>query len=182
MKRKRFDYRNWHRATSGEQTTLQLPGGLLVDYRAGEVTKPLRVPFRGRELLILETGYRWVHFSPTGQKHALTVQLDGAGVPQQLYVDIGEGTGVGEDGLPYIDDLYLDVIALCEVQPGGTWHVTETEIIDGDELEDALQRGAVSLQQAEGAWQAAREVEAALLGQAFAPLETVRRYLSDPYT
>lgn len=182
MKRKRFDHRTWHRAATGEQTVLELPGGLLVDYRAGEVTEPLRVPFRGRELLILDSGYRWVHYSPSGQTHALTVQLDTAGVPQQLYVDIGEGVGVGKDGLPYIDDLYLDVIAVCLVQPGGQWRVTETEIIDAEELEDALRSGAVSPGQAEFAWQEARAVEAALRGGRFAPLEILRGYLSDPYT
>ena len=35
MKRKRFDRRNWQRVVGGgDQTTLALPGGLIVDYRA----------------------------------------------------------------------------------------------------------------------------------------------------
>ena len=43
--------------------------------------------------------------------------------------------GMGPDGIPWYGDLYLDVIAL----PDG-----RSEIIDGDELEQALVVGAVN--------------------------------------
>lgn len=184
MKHKRADYRNWHRVEpgTGEQTRLELPGGWLVDYRAGQVLKPLHVPVCGQQRTILDTGYRWVHYAPRDRQHALTVHLDPAGVPQQLYVDICAGSGVDADGWPYTDDLYLDVIALCEVQPGGRWHVTETEIIDIHELEDAVRGGEVTPAQADLAWAEARAVQAALLAQTFGPVEVVRGYLTDPYT
>lgn len=182
MKHKRASRAGWHRVARGEETVLALPHGRVVDYVAHEVGTPLVVPFRGRELRILDDGYRWVHYSPTGQNHALTVQLDPSGVPVQLYVDVGDGVGVDEDGVPYIDDLYLDVLAVCEVRPGGGWHVTETEITDVADLDAALQEGRVTPAQHALAWQEARAAEAALRAGTFAPLDVVRGYLSDPYT
>lgn len=182
MKRKRFDRRHWPRALSGDQTTLSLPGGLIVDYRAGQVTAPKRVSVAGRALCILDSGYRWVHYAPSREKHALTVQLDAAGRVQQLYVDVSEAVGVDPDGLPWIDDLYLDVVGLVDVQSDGRWQVTTTEVIDQDELEAALRSGRVTPEQHALAWAEARRVLAALHAQSFGPLAVVRRYLQDPYT
>ena len=184
MKHKRFDYRDWHRIRegSGEQTVLSLPGGILTDFQAADVIKPLRVACCGQQRLILANGYRWVNFAPTARHHALMVQLDERNVPQQLYVDIGLSSGLDPDGVAFIDDLYLDVLAICDVLPDGRWHVIDTEIIDVDELEDAVQGGKVTPAQADLAWAEARAVEAALRAQNFAPLEVVRGYLSDPYT
>jgi len=182
VKRKVFDRRSWSRVVSGEQTTLNLPGGLIVDYRAGEVTEPKWVTVAGQALCILDSGYRWVHYAPSGAKHALTVQLDAAGRVQQLYMDVGEASGVSESGLPWMEDLYLDVVALVEVQPDGRWQVTASEVIDQDELDAALSAEQVTPGQHAFAWAEIRRVLAALHAQNFAPLEVVRRYLQDPYT
>lgn len=180
MKRKRAGRRGWHRVVSDQETVLNLHDGQIVDYLAGEVTRPLEVPCCGQTLKILDTGYRWLHHSPNGKNHALTVQLDRQGLPQQLYVDVGDGVGVDDDGMPYINDLYLDVIALCRVETDGSWRVTATEIIDQHELEEALQAGQVSQAQYKLAWAEARAVEAALKAQNFASLEVLRNYLADP--
>ena len=182
MKRKVFDRRSWHRVVSGEQTSLALPGGLIVDYRAGEVTEPKWVSVAGQARCILDSGYRWVHYAPSGAKHALTVQLDAAGRVQQVYVDVGEASGVSVGGLPWMDDLYLDVVGLVEVQQGGRWQVTDSEVIDQNELDEALRAGQVTPGQHALAWAEARRVLAALQAQTFAPLKVVRRYLQDPYT
>ncbi|WP_245528310.1 DUF402 domain-containing protein [Deinococcus maricopensis] len=115
MKRKRFDHRQWRRVVSGTQTVLTLPQGVLVDYRAGEVTLPLDVPCCGRTLRVLDSGFRWVYLAPSDMPHTLTVQLDAAGRPVQFYVDVNEENGVDEDGIPYGLDLFLDVLGL----PGG---------------------------------------------------------------
>jgi predicted RNA-binding protein associated with RNAse of E/G family len=182
MKHKRASRLGWHRVAREDETVLALPHGRVVDYVAHEVTAPLVVPFLGRDLRILDSGYRWVHYAPTGHNCALTVHLGPSGVPAQLYVDVGDGGGVDEDGVPYINDLYLDVLAVCEVQPSGVWHVTETEIIDVADLDAALQGGRVTPQQHALAWHEARAAETALRAGTFAPLEVVRSYLTDPYT
>lgn len=158
---------------------MQVPGGVIVDYRAGEVLRPLDVGFRGRTLRILDTGYRWLHFAPIAEHHALTVQLNPQLRPLQIYVDICDGHGVDANGVPFTHDLYLDVLAVCDVLPDGSWHVTETEIIDGHELEEALAGGKVTPEQFSRAWAEAKSVEAQLQENDFPPLRVMQAYLRD---
>lgn len=177
MPRKTFDKRHWPRATV-QQSALHLPTGTLVDVLALQVAQPKWVTLGGKELCILDTGYRWVHYAPHAAQHALTVQLDADGVPVQFYVDVTEGSGLDDEGLPWLDDLYLDIVA--RVTPD--WQVTATEIIDQDELEAALQTGIITRAQYDLAWAEARRVETALQAGTFSPVAVVRRYLEDPYT
>ncbi|MEF2278098.1 DUF402 domain-containing protein [Deinococcus sp. YIM 134068] len=183
MKRKTFDLRPWSRATRHSQTVTHIPGFVIVDFIAHEVARVQDVTFGERTLRILADGYRWVRVHPTGvgegvMGDALTVMLDASGQPAQLYVDIHAGEGLGEDGFPWHDDLYLDVIA--DWQPG--WRVSETHIIDADDLEEAVRAGQVTPEMAEAAWAHARKVEQELRERRYGPLEVVRRYLEDPYT
>lgn len=179
MKHKRAGRKGWARVLSDSEQIIPVAGGIIVDYRAGEVVRPLDVPFRGRTIRILDTGYRWIHYAPAATHHALTVQLDAQDVPQQIYVDICEEHGTDPDGIPCITDLYLDVIALCDVLPDGRWHVTETEIIDQDELDEALQAKTITRAQYDLAWAEAKRVENALHRQAFAPLRSIWAYLHE---
>ncbi|GEM45277.1 DUF402 domain-containing protein [Deinococcus cellulosilyticus] len=174
MKKKCFDHRNWHRTTSDEQHIYNLLDGILVDYLAGEVTKPLVVSSCGVQMTVLDSFHRWIHWAPTGAHHALTVQLDAQDRPIQFYIDINHSNAVSEDGLPYGMDLYLDVVALTE-----GWQVKTAEIIDGDELEEAISQGRVSPELAEFAWMQARNVHALLLNQAFEDLLVVQKHLKD---
>ncbi|UBV43512.1 DUF402 domain-containing protein [Deinococcus taeanensis] len=187
MKRKVFDLRPWPRVTAHTQTHLRVPGHVIVDYEAHAVLRPLDVPVPGHAgtQRVLDNGYRWVRVHPTGTGEgvpgsALTAQLNPAGRPVQFYVDLHGGEGVHESGLPWHDDLYLDVIA----HPAGQdpWAVDATTVIDGDELEDAVQAGLVSPEVAAATWAHARRVEAELRTGTYPPLAVLRRYLEDPYT
>lgn len=186
MKRKIFDLRSWARVTDHTQTLTAVPGYVILDFTAHTVIRPLDVPRPTGEgtVRILDSGFRWVRAHPTGAGEnvmgsALTVQLNEEGRPVQFYVDIHTGEGVGEGGLPWHDDLYLDVIA--EPEAGG-WGVTHTNIIDADELEEAVAAGLVTPELAEATWAQAKAVEAELHAGTYAPLGVLRRYLEDPYT
>ncbi len=182
MKRKHFDRRRWPRVLSGEQTALHLPTGVIVDYRAGEVVRPLRVVLGGQEVCLLDSGYRWVLYLPTAATHALTVQLDDVGRVQQFYLDVGEASGLDDEGLPWIDDLYLDIAGTLDLTPDGRWTVGHLEVLDEDELGAALRQGQLTPEQHALAWTETRQLFNALRAQTFEPLEVVRRYLQDPYT
>lgn len=187
MKRKTFDLRPWARVTQSTQTALAVPGYVIVDFTAQTVIRPLEVtsPSSNACHLILDDGYRWIRCHPTGSGEgvvgaALTVQLNAAGRPVQFYVDIHGGEGVQEDGLPWHDDLYLDVIG----DPGEAdrWTVAATEIIDADELEEAVAAGLVTPELAARTWAQARQVEAQLRAGTYPPVDVLRRYVEDPYT
>ncbi|GAA5512228.1 hypothetical protein Dcar01_00942 [Deinococcus carri] len=175
MKRKGNDYVAWF--GSGEQQVLRVPNGWLVEYRPGKVETPLDVTLLGQTVRVLDSGYRWVDVVPDTGHHALKVQMDGQGVPRQLYVDIFRESGLDAAGVPWVNDLYLDVVALCQVLPDGRWQVTAAEIIDVDELEEALAAGRVTPREAALAWEQAQAAQAALLAQAFPLLEVVRQYV-----
>jgi predicted RNA-binding protein associated with RNAse of E/G family len=186
MKRKMFDLRPWARVTAHTQTQTTIPGYVILDFTAHTVVRPLDVPRPAGEgtVRILDDGFRWVRAHPTGTGEgvlgsALTVQLNETGRPVQFYVDIHTGEGVGEDGLPWHDDLYLDVIA--EPQAGG-WGVSATNIIDAEELEEAVRARLVTPELAEATWAQARAVAAELHAGTYAPLAVLRRYLENPYT
>ncbi len=174
MKHKRFDRRNWARATGNQERVWQTDAGIFVDFRAGQVVRPLDVPFRGRTLRILDTGFRWLYFHPAGANHALTVQLDAQDRPVQLYVDICAGGGLDPDGQPFVRDLYLDVLAVCDLLLDGAWQVADTELIDADELEEAVQAGVMEAGQAAFAWAEARRVQVALAANSFGPAHVVQ--------
>lgn len=187
MKRKIFDLRPWPRVTRSTQTVTAIPGFVIVDFMAQGVIRPLDVPIpqAAGAVRILDSGFRWVRCHPTGSGEgvmgaSLTVQLNAAGRPVQFYVDIHGGEGIGEGGLPWHDDLYLDVIG----KPGehDPWTVEATEIIDADELDEAVQTGLVSPSLAEATWTHARHIETVLKAGTFAPVQVLKTYLSDPYT
>lgn len=176
VKHKRFDHRNWSRAESDSQVHCDLPGSVLVDYWAGPVTQPLIRPFGDQQLTLLDSGFRWIYVQPTGRHHALTVMLDAAGRPVQLYVDTALDSGLDPDGWPYMTDLYLDVLAVCDTN----WQVTATQLKDEDEWWAAKQTGELSPEHEHAAlaWAEAERVVIALQRGDFAPLAVVREYLA----
>lgn len=187
MKRKTFDLRPWARVTDSAQTVLAVPGYVIVDFTARTVIRPLEVSRPGSGLChrILDHGYRWIRCHPTGAGEgvmgaALTVQLDAAGQPVQFYVDIHGGEGVQEDGLPWHDDLYLDVVG--DPDEAARWTIAATEIIDADELEEAVQAGLVTPELSAQTWTHARQIEEWLRAGTYPPVDVLRRYVEDPYT
>ncbi|CAM3618140.1 DUF402 domain-containing protein [Deinococcus frigens] len=187
MKRKTFDLRPWARVTQSTQTALAVPGYVIVDFSAQTVIRPLEVTRPGSAVchLILDNGYRWIRCHPTGagagvMGAALTVQINAAGQPVQFYVDIHGGEGVQDDGLPWHDDLYLDVVG--DPDDAERWIVTATEIIDAEDLEAAVEAGLVTLELAAQTWDHARQIETELRAGTYAPVDVLRRYVEDPYT
>ncbi|MFJ7932695.1 DUF402 domain-containing protein [Peribacillus sp. NPDC096448] len=79
---------------------------------------------------------------PLRKKHSVTTMFDINGNIVQWYIDVCLGNGVDND-IPYLDDLYLDIILL----PSG-------EIIqkDADELEEAFLNGIIDKSLYDSAW------------------------------
>jgi uncharacterized protein len=123
-----------------------------------DVREPLTVRCCGADVTIIDRGYSWLQHFPTGAAHTLTTMFDAQGGVVQWYVDICKQHGVGADGIPWYDDLYLDLV----VDPSGV-----TELLDGDELGDALERGLVSPDDYELAWQEANQLIARVKMDAF---------------
>jgi uncharacterized protein len=105
-----------------------------------EVTSPLWVNSCGERVCIADKGYSWLQHFPEDTHYTLTSQWDNTGGLVQWYFDICECHDVDDNGIPYWDDLYLDVIG----SPNNIF-----EILDQDELANALEQKHISLEQYE---------------------------------
>jgi predicted RNA-binding protein associated with RNAse of E/G family len=117
------------------------------------VREPLIVTLGGKQYRLADAGYSWLTHFPTGRNYTVTTVFDAEGEVVEWYIDVCAATGVDERGVPWFDDLYLDVVVL----PGG-----EIFLLDEDELEDALRQGAITREQYDLAWTEARRLIAAV--------------------
>lgn len=113
------------------------------------VREPLWKPFQGELVCIVDEGFSWLHQFPTGAAYTVTTMFDRQGRVVQWYIDICAQHGLDSRGIPWLDDLYVDVI----VAPDGA-----LEMRDVEELEQAVQHGLIDHQTAAWARSVAGEV------------------------
>lgn len=122
------------------------------------VREPLWVESQGRRLCICDAGYIWLQHFPTGTHYAVTTQFDAAGRVIQWYIDICFQHALDAEGVPWWEDLYLDVL----VFPDG-----EYAIADEDELDEALCQGVIDTRLHALAHEEANRIVAAINAGAF---------------
>lgn len=91
---------------------------------------------KGQEVTLIDTGYYIVEFTPMGAFWNGRVFLDEKQKVLEYYFDMSLQNGV-EDGVPYYDDLYLDVI----YDPNEDGFLLTDDL---DELDAALAEGTIS--------------------------------------
>lgn len=153
MKRKYADRANWQRVKQKTYTQIAMHSedfdGTISLVSIHAVHEPAYVGTHRGKLCVVDDGYKWLQHFPANAAYTLTTMFDANGQIVQWYIDICDATGVDERGIPWYDDMYLDIVVL----PSG-----EVELIDIDELEEALQQGAVTEKQYEQAWKVAEHL------------------------
>lgn len=81
------------------------------------------------DFIIVANGFAWLQYFPKDSHHAMTAVINENGKIVQWYFDITLANGLTEEGVPYFDDLYLDVVVLPN---------KEIYILDEEELLQAL--------------------------------------------
>lgn len=103
--------------------------GYIGSIRVKNSTEDWYVPREdGTQICILKSGYRWLEFYPDNEKYAITAICDENENVIEWYFDMVKSLGV-EDGMPYMQDLYLDLV----ITPNN-----EIYILDEDELQEAV--------------------------------------------
>jgi len=97
---------------------------------------------------ILAKDYNWLEIYPDGEHYCISAVYDEKDNIIEWYIDIARMLGE-EDGVPYEDDLYLDVV----IVPDGRIH-----LLDEDELEDAYNRKEVSKKEYDMAYETANKI------------------------
>lgn len=98
------------------------------------VKKPWIVKDDELEDCILDENYEWLEIYPDNEKYAITAMFDDNNNLIEWYFDIIKTNGV-ENGVPYIYDLYLDLV----IKSNG-----KEVVLDEDELKEALNNRDIS--------------------------------------
>ena len=122
------------------------------------VRLPLWVRAQGKPVCIVDTGYSWLQYFPVEEHYAVSTVFGTENQPIYWYIDICLRTGIGDDNIPWMDDLYLDIAVL----PTG-----EVELLDADELEEALTTGAINAEEYQLAWREANQLLAQIAQKKF---------------
>ena len=141
MKRKSLAYDTWTCILSRELHICRVTepfAGHVSLLRIQEVTEPQVWQWRGQPLTVCDKGMAWLTMLPEQGGLCITAQLNADGSVALWYIDMIDGQGVDTRGVPWFDDLYLDLI----IHPNGTMAVD-----DRDELDAALAAGDITVQQ-----------------------------------
>jgi predicted RNA-binding protein associated with RNAse of E/G family len=114
-----------------------------------KVREPLIVEAAGRQLRLVDNGYIWLQHLPNNENYALTTMYDSQGNVVQWYFDITKQNSVNAEGIPYFDDLYLDVVVLPS---------SEVIILDEDELQGAVNVGDITKDDYSLAYKTAKQI------------------------
>lgn len=153
MKRKYADRANWRRilekhfSVSRVQTVLFT--GYITCFKIGRVSEPLWRKYKDKEICIADNGYTWIQHYPEQSHYIVSSMYDENGKIVQWYIDVCKTQGLTESGVPWFDDLYLDIVIL----PSG-----ELILKDEEELNDALKYGQINRADYDLAWKTANAV------------------------
>ena len=139
MKIKRMKRESWHRIEQREYRCVPLQleegEGLVSILILKKVKAPLYVADEDKMVLIADDNYSWLQIALKDQYFWITAMFDTVGNLLQVYFDISNGTVFDEPENPCFEDLYLDIVLTGDGR---------LQILDKEELEEALQNGVIS--------------------------------------
>ena len=103
-----------------------------------EVKKPQVWFCFDKKITVADNGYKWLVVLPKKDNYAITMYMDRNDVPILWYIDLIDGIGVDADGIPFYNDMFLDLIVSDDGQ------VVED---DRDEFEKAYVDGIINNKQ-----------------------------------
>ncbi len=155
MKRKFSDRANWRRIVNRTYSCRTCREdeftGLVTYYHIHKLRDPLMKAYKGKKLCLADENYLWLQHFPARERFVVTTMFDDKGHVVQWYIDICRKQGTTDQGVPWFDDLYLDIVVL----PSG-----EVMLLDEDELEDAVKSGEITRNEAEDATEIANKLMA----------------------
>lgn len=114
--------------------------GDIVYYDFKDVNRKLMVNSEG--ICILDSNYKWLEFYDYRSRVKLTAMYDEKNEIVQWYFDIARKVGK-ENGVPYEDDLYLDVVVT---------KYREILLLNEDELKEAYEKREMTKEEYDNAY------------------------------
>lgn len=142
MKRCRLSYDEWKciisKDMNGKRIHTDFFEGYLGLIEIKEVDQIQKWHFNGEDIIVCDKGLKWLSILPQNGFYCITAMMDAKNNILLWYIDMIAAQGTDPDGIPYFDDLYLDLV----IYPDGTIIVD-----DMDELEDALSQKDITQEQ-----------------------------------
>lgn len=133
MKRSRLSYDEWKciksKKLAGKNINTVFFKGYIGLIEIEEVSEKQIWKFNGEDITVCDKGLKWLSILPQNDFYCITAMMNEKSDILLWYIDMIAEQGIDADGIPYFDDLYLDLV----VYPDGTIIVD-----DRDELEEAL--------------------------------------------
>ncbi|TCP26618.1 hypothetical protein EV207_11949 [Scopulibacillus darangshiensis] len=149
MKRKYADRPGWGRILDKTIVLQHDKGDTYVHLSLVKVRDPLFVTYGETKLKIVDHNFTWLEFFPKNEGFVITAMFDDNHQLIQCYFDIIHQIGIGENGIPWFDDLYLAVVLLPN---------HKIILLDEDELDDALEAGVITKKMHQKAWKNAKSL------------------------
>ena len=100
-------------------------------------TRELQTEIGGKQIVLAGDGYKWLMYLPINKCWCLSTYYTPANELVGWYFDISKNNFVDENGMPCIDDIFLDLA----ISSSG-----EITTLDADELREALDKKEISIQ------------------------------------
>ncbi|MBP1999691.1 putative RNA-binding protein associated with RNAse of E/G family [Paenibacillus shirakamiensis] len=153
MKRKFGDRANWRRVTRRNFTSKYVESeaftGYITLYSIYALREPLWKTYGGHTFRIADKGYSWLQYYPKNSHYIVTAMFDDKKEIIEWYIDVCKNQGITDQGVPWFDDLYLDIVVLRN---------GEVFLLDQDELDDALHQRLITARDYEMASATTRDV------------------------
>ena len=170
LTRKRLTYDAWDCITDKDLRGMKINSELLTGYIGlidiKNVSEVLTWNFNGEDIVYCDEGIKWLSFLPQDDWYCITAMINEQEEIILWYVDMIAGQGTDTDGVPYFDDLYLDLV----VYPDGAIIAD-----DMDELEDALTNKDITQEQFDLAIGTSCRLQAGVLSDIPALVEYTRK-------
>ena len=158
MKRSRLSYDEWKcivlKEVSGKKVCTDFFEGYIGLIDIKQVSEVQKWKFNGEDIVVCDAGLKWLSILPQNDFYCITAMMNEKEDIIVWYIDMIAGQGIDADGVPYFDDLYLDLV----VYPNG-----EIIVDDMDELEEALRQKDITKEQFNLAVNTAAELKSGLL-------------------
>ena len=174
MKRKYADRPNWKRVLMrrmiGGELSIKGFSGYAMLVCLDQVRDDLWVDVCGNRTKVAGDGYCWLTLFPEGELYVVTAMFDEQQNIVQWYIDVCSAVGFTKEGIPWYDDLYLDIIIDADKN-----HC----LIDEDDLERALRQRIIKKQDFDFAYREAERLMKLLKEDKLELLEISKQITAD---
>jgi len=159
LKRSRLSYDEWKciksKKLKGKQVRTDFFKGYIGLLKIEKVSERQIWKFNGEDITVCDKNLKWLSILPQNDFYCITAMMNADNEILLWYIDMIAAQGIDTDGIPYFDDLYLDLV----VYPDGT-------IIDDDmdELVEALIAKDITQEQFNLAISTSNKLKTGLLG------------------